>query len=120
VSNFGHEPPARGSAAADRESEPESVARAIALRMLSGAPRSRAELAAAMARKDVPTEVAETVLDRFTEVGLIDDAEYAQMVVRTRHGERGLARRAIGVELRRRGVDDEVAAEALADIHDDE
>jgi regulatory protein len=118
--SLGHEPPAPGSDAGDRESEPESVARAVALRMLNGAPRSRAELAAAMARKDVPTEVAETVLDRFTEVGLIDDAEYARMLVRTRHGERGLARRAIGVELRRRGVDDEVAAEALADIHDDD
>ena len=116
----GQEPPAGGSAATDREDDPESVARAVALRMLAGAPRSRAELAAAMARKDVPAQVADAVLDRFTEVGLVDDAAYARMLVHTRHGERGLARRAIGIELRRRGVDDEVAAEALGSVDDEE
>ena len=88
--------------------------------MLAGAPRSRAELAGAIARKDVPAEVAEAVLDRFAEVGLIDDAAYARTIVRTRQGERGLARRAIGVELRRRGVDDDIAAAALSDVGDED
>jgi regulatory protein len=73
-----------------------------------------------MARKDVPPEVAERVLDRFVEVGLIDDEEYARMLVRTRHGERGLSRRAIGVELRRRGIDDELAAAALEEVDDED
>jgi regulatory protein len=117
---FGQEPPPADPAEADREQDHESIARAIGLRMLAGAPRSRAELAAAMARKDVPTEVSDAVLDRFAEVGLLDDAEYARMLVRTRHGERGLARRAIGAELRRRGVDDEVAIEALGDVDDED
>ena len=110
---FGTEPPSTGAAAQDAEPDQESVARAIALRLLTSSPRSRAQLAEAMARKDVPDEVAERVLDRFTEVGLIDDAEYARMVVRTRHAERGLSRRAIAVELRRRGIDDELAGDAL-------
>ncbi|MGV8976490.1 MAG: regulatory protein RecX [Cellulomonas sp.] len=96
------------------------MARAVGLRMLAGAPRSRAELATAMARKDVPSTVSDAVLDRFTEVGLVDDAEYARMLVRTRQGERGLARRAIGAELRRRGVDDEVAGEALEQVDDED
>jgi regulatory protein len=117
---FGQEPPPDGPAETEREPDHESIARAIGLRMLAGAPRSRAELAAAMARKDVPPEISDAVLDRFTEVGLIDDAEYARMLVRTRHGERGLARRAIGAELRRRGVDDEVATEALGDVDDED
>ncbi len=43
------------------------------------------------------------ILDRFEEVGLVDDAQYAEMIVRTRHAERGLSRRAISTELRRRG-----------------
>jgi len=73
-----------------------------------------------MARKDVPDDVAQRVLDRFTEVGLIDDAEYARMVVRTRHAERGLSRRAIAVELRRRGIDDELADEALGQLDSDD
>lgn len=69
-----------------------------------------------MARRDVPEEVAERVLERFTEVGLIDDAEYARMLVRTRQESKGLARRALAVELRRKGVDPETAAEALAEV----
>ena len=117
---FGTEPPSTGAAAQDAEPDQESVARAIALRLLTSSPRSRAQLAEAMARKDVPDEVAERVLDRFTEVGLIDDAEYARMVVRTRHAERGLSRRAIAVELRRRGIDDEVAGDALEQVDADD
>ena len=114
------EPPAVGAAAVDAEPDPEQVARTIVLRMLTGAPRSRAQLAAALARKDVPDEVATTVLDRFTEVGLIDDAAFAQTLVRSRHGERGLSRRALAVELRRRGVDEPTASQALAQVGDDD
>ena len=117
---FGTEPPSTGTAAQDAEPDQESVARAIALRLLTASPRSRAQLAEAMARKDVPDEVAERVLDRFTEVGLIDDTEYARMLVRTRHAERGLSRRAIAVELRRRGIDDEVAGDALGQVDADD
>jgi regulatory protein len=91
------------------------VARAIALRLLTAAPRTRHQLAEALARRDVPDDVATRVLDRFTEVGLIDDAEYARMLVRSQRESRGLARRALAVELRRRGIDDQTAAAALAE-----
>lgn len=111
-------PPESGFARAD--ADPESVARSIALRQLTAAPRSRAQLAEAMARRDVPEEVAERVLDRFTEVGLIDDVAYAEVLVRSRHAERGLSRRALATELRRRGVDDAIAQEALAQVDDDD
>jgi regulatory protein len=110
------EPPRTGAAAVDGEPDPESVARNIALRMLTGAPRSRAQLEQAMAKKDVPQDVARRVLDRFTEVGLIDDAAYAGMLVRTRHSERGLARRALAMELRKRGIDGETAETALEEV----
>ncbi len=60
------------------------------------------------------------VLDRFDEVGLVDDASYAEMIVRTRHAERGLSRRAIAVELRRRGIDEDVAADALEQVDGDD
>lgn len=40
------------------------------------------------------------------------------MFVRSRHSERGLSRRALAVELRRKGIDDETAAVALADVDD--
>lgn len=110
------EPPTTGAAAADAEPEAEAVARAIALRLLTHSPRSRSQLAEAMAKKDVPEAVATKVLDRFTEVGLINDAEYAQMLVRTRQSERGLARRALALELRRKGIGTEDAEAALSSI----
>ena len=112
----GQEPPPSGAAAEDAEPDPEGVARAIALRMLTGAPRSRAQIAERMAQRNVPEEVAAKVLDRFTEVGLIDDTAYAEMLVRTRHNERGLAGRALAQELQRKGVDREIADEALQAI----
>lgn len=110
------EPPSTGPAGQDSEPDPESVARAIALRKLGAAPQSRAQLAEAMARKNVPAEIAEKVLDRFEDVDLIDDAAYAQMLVRSKHRERGLARRALAHELWRKGVDAETAAAALETI----
>lgn len=114
------EPPDDGPAAQDAEPDPEAVARAIVLRRLTGAAQSRAQLADALARRDVPADVATRVLDRFTEVGLVDDQEYARMFVRSRHAERGLSRRALAVELRRKGIDDETAAAALADLDDED
>lgn len=114
------EPPATGAAAQDAEPDHESVARSIALRMLTGAARSRKQLAEAMARKGVDDETSARVLDRFEEVGLVDDAAYAAAFVRSRHAERGLARRALALELRRRGIAAEHAEQALAEVSDDQ
>ena len=101
------------------DTDPAALARSIALRQLTGAPRSRSQLAQAMARKGVPEHVAEQVLDRFVEVGLIDDAAYAQMLVRSRRESRGLARRALAVELYRKGISPQDAGPALATVDDE-
>ena len=100
--------------------DPEAVARAICLRQLTGAPRTRAQLANVLRRRRVPDEVANRVLSRFGDVGLIDDAEFARMWVQSRHLGRGLARRALEHELRARGVDEEVARDALATLGPDD
>ncbi|WP_299034896.1 regulatory protein RecX [uncultured Pseudokineococcus sp.] len=97
-----------------------AVARNIALRQLTMAPRSRAELATKMAAKGVEDAVAEQVLDRLTEVGLVDDVAYAGMLVRSQQEGRGLARRALLHELRQKGVDDDVARDALEDVSDED
>ncbi len=98
----------------DAPGDPESVARAICLRLLTAQPRTRAELAAALAKRGVPDDAATTVLSRFTEVGLIDDRAFAAAWVDSRHAGRGLSRRALASELRRRGVDGEIVGEAVA------
>jgi regulatory protein len=90
------------------------------LRKLTAAPRTRAQLADDLARRAVPDEVATKVLDRFTEVGLIDDRAFADSWVRTRHAQRGLSRRALAHELRNKGVADELVDEAVAEVDDDD
>ena len=110
---------ARGGAARSRAAVPEdpvAQAKEICLRLLAARPRTRVELMQALARKGVEAEVAEQVLSRFDEVGLIDDAAFAEIWVRSRHNFQGLSRRALAVELRRKGVADESAAEALATV----
>lgn len=93
-----------------------SVARAICLRQLEVAARTRAELAATLDDRGVPTDAAAAVLDRFTEAGLIDDDAYAHAWVSSRHRTRGLAPRALAAELTRRGVEGATVAEAVAEL----
>ena len=92
---------------------PEAQARLICLRLLTVAPRTRAQLAQAMSRRGVPAEAAETVLSRFTDAGLIDDAAFARAWVESRHHGRGLSRRSLSAELRRRGIGGEEIREAV-------
>jgi regulatory protein len=98
------------------DADAESVARTILLDALTGQARSRHELRAKLAKKDVPAELAEQLLDRFGEVGLVDDEAFARSWVESRQRSRGLARRALAQELRRKGVDDETARTALDDL----
>ena len=93
--------------------DPEERARAVCLRLLTGAPRTRRQLADALREKDIPEEVAEHVLSRFEDVGLIDDAAFADAWVESRHHGRGLARRALARELRTRGVEPSVVEQAV-------
>ncbi|HET8665446.1 MAG TPA: regulatory protein RecX [Nocardioides sp.] len=101
------------------DADPESVARTILLDALTGRARSRKELREKLATKDVPDDLAERLLDRFAEVGLVDDAAFARSWVESRQRGRGLARRALAQELRRKGVDDETARTALDDLDPD-
>ena len=96
------------------------MARKILLDQLTGQARSRSELAGKLAGKGVPAEVADRLLTRFEEVGLVDDEAFARSWVQSRQGGKGLARRALAQELRRKGVDDEVAREALDEVDPDD
>ncbi|MDO5701203.1 MAG: regulatory protein RecX [Bowdeniella nasicola] len=92
------------------------AARTIALNRLDRAPATRSQVREAMLKRDVEADVADRVLDRLEAVGLIDDAAYAAALVRTRHRERQLARRAIAHELAAKGITGTTAEAALAQI----
>jgi len=93
--------------------DPERAAKDICLTALTGTARSRKQLADLLAARDIPDDVAAAVLDRFEEVGLVDDAAFAALWVRSRQSGRGLSRRALAHELLAKGVDAEVASVAL-------
>ncbi|MDQ3054329.1 MAG: recombination regulator RecX [Actinomycetota bacterium] len=98
----------------DPPGDPESVARSICLKLLTMSPKTRAQLADALAVRGIPEHATEAVLDRYVEVGLIDDVAFAQAWVTTRQAGRGLATRALAQELHRKGIDKHVAGAALA------
>jgi regulatory protein len=117
-------PRAAGSAAEECPDgnvvSPAAEAQRICLRLLTERPRSRAELAGALRRRGVPEEIGEPVLNRLGELGLVNDAALAEAAVYSGQSHRGLGRRALSAELRRRGVPDEVAREAVAVVRSED
>jgi regulatory protein len=96
------------------------VARAIVLRQLTASAKSRKQLEDKLADRNVPEDVAREVLDRFEEVDLVDDAQFAELYVRSRAGSRKLSRSAIRRELATRGVTGEIAESALEQRTDED
>ena len=108
------------SPASDVEpADPSSVARGLLLRKLTNAPATRAQLADLLSSRGIPDDVADEVLGRFEEVGLIDDASYASLWVESRQRGRGLARRALLQELAQRGVAPELIEQSLESVSPD-
>jgi regulatory protein len=102
-------PPSTSDGAPGREEQ----ARALCLRLLTARARTRAELAGQLAKRGYPDDVSATVLDRLTDVGLINDADFAEHWVRSRRTRAGKGNRALAAELRTRGVDADVITAAL-------
>lgn len=113
------EEPADRSVQDDPAADPMAVAREIALRQLTVRARSRAELAQALRKRNVPDDIARQVLDRFTDVGLIDDAAFAGQWVAS-GGRRQRSRAALRHELLGKGLASEVVAQAISEVSDDD
>ena len=103
----------------DDADDPEARARQVCLRLLTLAPRTRAQLADALRKRGIPDTVAAGVLDRYADVGLIDDASFARAWVESRHYSRGLAGRALAAELKQRGVDSGEIRDAMEELGPD-
>ncbi|HXB89892.1 recombination regulator RecX [Mycobacterium sp.] len=100
-------------------SEPsrEELARALCLRLLTARARTRAELAGQLAKRGYPDDVSARVLDRLTDVGLVDDAGFAQQWVHSRRANTGKGKRALAAELHTKGVDNDVITSVLGGIN---
>jgi len=103
----------------DDTDNPETRARQVCLRLLTLAPRTRAQLADALRKRGIPDTVAVGLLDRYADAGLIDDAAFARAWVESRHYSRGLAGRALAAELKQRGVDSGEIRDAIEELGPD-
>lgn len=99
--------------------DPEAIARAIVLRQLTIAPRSRAQLERKLADRGCDPAVAARVLDRMEQVGLVDDAAYAEQFVQSQRRGKGLSGAALRRQLRDKGVDDDIATDAVGGLDSD-
>ena len=100
-------------------SEPsrEEQARALCLRLLTARARTRAELAGQLAKRGYPDDVSTRVLDRLSDVGLVDDAGFAEEWVHSRRANAGKGKRALAAELHTKGVDNDVITSVLGGIN---
>ncbi len=88
-------------------------AREAALNLLSYRARSRVELARRLARRAFPPDVVERCLDALEERGLLDDRAFSESFARDRVRGKPKGARRIAQELRARGVDPEIAEDAI-------
>jgi regulatory protein len=98
----------------------EERARNIVLRLLERGPKSSSELASALEKHEIPAEIANQVIARFTEVELIDDAAFAQQVVDASRRTKGLARSMVKRKLADKGLDKEIINQVANEITDED
>lgn len=89
------------------------AARTVALRMLGYRALPAREIVRRLARKGHDRRIADEVVDALRGDGLVDDAEFARHFTRTRAARKRLGPARIEADLRRLGVDEKVAAEAV-------
>ena len=103
-----------------QQSDPREVGRVIALRQVETKPRTERELHETLCGRGIPPEIADEVVARFVEVGLLDDRAYARLWVESRMRSRGLGMASLRRELRSHKVPDEIIDEVLSEVDADE
>ena len=98
----------------------EERARNIVLKLLERGPKYSSELASALEQHEIPAEIAKLVIERFTEVELIDDSAYAQQVVDASRRTKGLARSMVKRKLADKGLDRDIIDQVASEISDED
>ena len=91
------------------------VAMQMALRFLGYRARSKQEVSANLEKHEIPEEVIQFTLDRLQKNNLLNDQEFARAWVENRNTFRPRSRRVLAMELRRKGLEDDIVQEALSE-----
>ena len=98
------------------ESDPYTMGMGIALRKLNAHARTHHEISVVLSDHGINEDTSILILTRLTDLGYLNDAEFAHAWVRSRMKSRGLAPSVLRRELSTKGVDPEHIDSALADI----
>ena len=90
-----------------------------AVKLIAHRPRSEAEVRRRMERQGVRPDLVEKVIEKLTTVGLLNDAEFAQLWIENRETFRPRSRRMLRYELRQKGLDEEIISEALEQVDEE-
>jgi len=91
-----------------------------ALRYLDYRPRSVDEIRRHLKTKDVRPDFIDEVVERLSQAGLLDDQAFARYWLENRSDFRPRGERALRMELRQKGVPDDVIAEVLGQGHNED
>lgn len=90
-----------------------------ALLYLSYRARSEKEIRQNLRKHEMPEEVIEETIERLRKAGLANDNEFAQAWVENRSTFRPRSRRALAMELRQKGLDDETVHSAVSGVNEE-
>lgn len=99
-----------------RNYDPESAAYGKSLRFLAPRARSIEEMRCYLTKKGIPDSILESTLSRLVDEGLLDDAEFAGMFVRSRERTKPRSKFALTCELRQKGVSDAIITSTLESV----
>jgi regulatory protein len=91
---------------------------AAALRSLAMQPRSEKDLRQRLSRRGFRRDPVDAAITRVRELGYLNDTAFARQYVESRQRATPRSRRALAFELGRRGVERELASEAVAELSD--
>ena len=86
---------------------------------LSYRARSEKEIRQNLHKHEVPEEMIEETLERLRQAGLANDNEFARMWVENRNTFRPRSKKALAIELRQKGLNDEAIQDSLSGVDEE-
>jgi len=90
-----------------------------AMLFLSYRARSEKEIRQNLHKHEMPEEVIDETIERLRKAGLVNDNQFAEAWVENRSTFRPRSRRALSMELRQKGLDDETVHAAISGVDED-
>jgi len=97
----------------------EEEIRQTLLRTITRGSKSSGQLRTAMLSKEYPAELVDQLIERLTEVGLINDFQMAKDLVQSQLNRKAVAKSVLSRTLREKGFPKDAIDEALAEIDSD-